>query len=191
MDRHGARRLTMPSAAVAIALLAAFGLGQSSGDRLPSQASRSSARAESATPVLLAPRQALADFELVATGNEPLSLERFSGRVVVLSLWATWCAPCIREMPSLDELAAKTPAVAVVPVNVDAKGLAGAAAFLDQHGLHNLAPYHDASGKLLGMLNGRGLPTTLIIDRDGKVAAIVEGAADWTAPGILEVLRQV
>lgn len=191
MDRHGALRLTMSSAAVAVALLAAYVLEQSSGDRLASPTSQPGARAAFTAPVLLPQRQSLPDFEFVAAGNESLSLDRFSGRVVVLSVWATWCAPCIREMPSLDELAIKMPAVAVVPVNVDAKGLAGATAFLDQHGLRNLAPYHDVSGKLLGMLNGRGLPTTLVIDRDGKVAVIVEGAADWTAPRMLEVLRQV
>lgn len=191
MDRPGASGLTAASAAVVLALLAAYGPGL-----LPSQTSLSTlsqpgARAESTAPVLLARRHALAEVEFAAAGNALMSLRQFSGRVVVLSVWATWCAPCIREMPSLDALATKLPTVAVVPVNVDAKGLDGATAFLDKHGLRNLAPYHDASGRLLGMLNGRGLPTALIIDRDGKVAAIVEGAADWTAPQMLEVLQKI
>ena len=191
MDRIGALRLTALGAVVVLALLAANGLGQSSSEGSPPQMSPLGAPMGSAAPVLLAKRQALADVEFVATASESLSIKHFSGRVVVLSVWATWCTPCIREMPSLDELAAKVPEVAVVPVNVDAHGLAGATAFLEKHGLRNLTPYHDASGQLLGQLSGRGLPTTLIIDREGRVAAVVEGAADWAAPQMWEVLRRV
>lgn len=147
--------------------------------------------ADAQSPVLLDRRVAAPYVEFAGPEGETITLNRFAGKIVVLSLWAPWCAPCVKEMPSLNMLVTLMPGIAVVPVNVDARGLNGASEFLQKHSLTELTPFYDPTGKMLGLLNGRGLPTSMILDRDGKLAAIVEGAADWTSKGMLDLLMRI
>lgn len=191
MDRPGTSRLAGIAVLSALTLIGGYATSGCWGEQAAVAALKTGAPASSRQPKLLTSRLDPPDVAFTGTDGEPLALRRFHGKVVVLSLWATWCAPCIREMPSLNQLAARLPGVAVVPVNVDAGGLTAATAFLEKHALENLAPYYDSTGKMLGLLNGRGLPTSLVIDRDGKIAAVVEGAVDWSSPSMLELLLGV
>jgi len=119
-----------------------------------------------------------------ATGA-PLTLADFSGRALVLNLWATWCVPCRAEMPALDRLQAQAGGkdFEVVAVDVDTAHPERAAAFLDGVAVAALARYADPSGDTLEKLrlNGDalGLPTTLVIDREGCEIGVVSGAAKW------------
>lgn len=191
MDRPGAPRLKGVVALLALSLAGGYTASDCWGSRPAVAMQQQPAPAAVRQPRLLANRLELPEVVFKGASDEPITLKRFSGKIVVLSVWATWCAPCIREMPSLDLLVTRVPGVAVIPVNVDAQGLNGAAAFYAKHSLRNLAPYYDSTGRVFGLLNGRGLPTSLIIDREGKVAAIVEGAVEWTSKEMLELLLRV
>ena len=119
------------------------------------------------------------------------SLRAFRGRVVLLNFWATWCAPCIREMPSLDRLQAKLggEGLTVVAVSEDFKGREVVAPFFERLGLANLVAYLDPDGILASAVGVAGLPTTLLIDRDGRAIGGLEGPAEWDSDEALRFIR--
>ncbi|MEM7043765.1 MAG: TlpA disulfide reductase family protein [Pseudomonadota bacterium] len=129
---------------------------------------------------------------LDAEGNER-SLEDFQGRVVVLNLWATWCAPCRKEMPSLDRLQAALGGddFEVVALAVDRGDLTKVLSFYDEVGIQDLAVYHDKTAKAGRTLRAPGLPTTLIIDREGKEVGRVLGDAEWDGDDVVTLLTAV
>ena len=113
-----------------------------------------------------------------------LTLADWRGRVVLLNFWATWCGPCVREMPALDRLEAALggPGFLVAAVSVDRQGAAVVLPWLERRGIDNLRPFLDSRSTLMGAMAVRGLPTTWIIDRSGRIAAMLEGAAEWDGP---------
>jgi thiol-disulfide isomerase/thioredoxin len=121
----------------------------------------------------------------------PKTLADFSGRVVLLNLWATWCAPCVKEMPALDRLQASfaDSPFTVVALSVDRQGLAAVQPFFTKAGIKHLPVYVDNGGKNMGTLAPRGLPTSWLIGRDGSVLARLEGEAEWDSPAALAVIR--
>jgi thiol-disulfide isomerase/thioredoxin len=117
-----------------------------------------------------------------------LSLSDFKGRALILNLWATWCVPCRAEMPALDRLQAKAggPDFEVVAVNVDTARLERAPKFLDEIGVKTLRRYSDPSADAFEALrlSGKalGLPTSLLIDKEGCEIGVVAGPANWDSP---------
>jgi thiol-disulfide isomerase/thioredoxin len=122
-----------------------------------------------------------------------LTLNSFKGSFVVLNLWATWCAPCIKELPSLDRLATLLPAnrFLVVIVNQDKGGAAVAGPFLDKLGMRYLKRLADPSAKLSRDLSVRGLPTTVIISPTGHIIARLEGTTEWDDTAMVSYLKQL
>ncbi|MFZ3482785.1 TlpA family protein disulfide reductase [Sphingomonas sp. 3-13AW] len=108
------------------------------------------------------------------------SLAAFRGAPVLVNLWATWCAPCIKEMPTLDALAGEGK-LKVVAVSQDLEGRKAAAPFLAKHGWTKLAAYADPTLGLSTGLNAN-LPTTILYDAAGKELWRVQGAMEWTDP---------
>jgi thiol-disulfide isomerase/thioredoxin len=125
--------------------------------------------------------------------GEPASIAALKGKVVVLNLWATWCAPCREEMPSLDRLqAAFDPEeVAVVALSVDRAGPERVRAFLDEIGIEHLTVYRDPKAATTRALRIPGLPATLLIDRNGREVGRVLGIADWGSPEAIEAVRAI
>lgn len=119
------------------------------------------------------------------------SLADWRGKIALLNIWATWCVPCRDEMPALDKLETDLggDAFEVVAVNIDKNGPDKAKAFLQETGATHLALYTDPSGKLFAALKAVGMPTTLIIDRDGKEIARLVGPADWGSPEAKRVIE--
>ena len=113
--------------------------------------------------------------------GEKLTLEKFRGRVVVLNLWATWCAPCIEELPTLDHLQQqlKPLGVIVIALSIDRDGPKIVREFLDENEITNLAVFVDPTMRAQSDLNVIGLPTTIIIDRDGRERGRIVGPAGW------------
>ncbi len=124
-------------------------------------------------------------------GGKDLSLADFRGRLLVLNYWATWCAPCVEEMPALDRLhAALAPeGIEVAAISVDRGGLRQVAPFFEVHGLKHLPVYLDPSGASMRAFAVRGLPTTIVIDRQGRDAGRLEGAAHWDSEPAKRLLR--
>lgn len=126
----------------------------------------------------------LPDFTFAKADGAEISLAELEGKVVLLNIWATWCVPCREEMPQLNELQAELggPAFEVVAINIDKGGPEKARTFLDETGATDLALYTDPTGTLFGTLKAVGMPTTLLIDRDGKEIGRLVGPADWASP---------
>jgi len=127
-----------------------------------------------------------------AAGN-PVAIESFRGKVVILNLWAPWCVPCLQEMPSLDRLAARLPEkdFAVVAVTKDPVGDSPSKATFDRMGLKRLSLYLDPKGALEPEVGGRGFPTTLILGADGAPLAYREGAAEWDSDAMVANLDRL
>jgi thiol-disulfide isomerase/thioredoxin len=121
----------------------------------------------------------LTDIAFLAEGGRQVRLSDFKGRPVVLNLWATWCAPCIEEMPSLDRLQRDFPSIKVIAVSLDKDGEDKVRAFLDENGLRHLKTYTDPSMKALAALGVPGLPATILIASDGTDRGAINGAFDW------------
>jgi thiol-disulfide isomerase/thioredoxin len=112
----------------------------------------------------------------------PVDLARFRGKVVVVNMWATWCVPCVTEMPTLAAMQRAYPDdVVVVPVSVDVDPkLPNAKDFIGVN--EPLAFYHDPRFALQHVLEVKGMPGTVIYDRQGREVARVIGEADWVSP---------
>lgn len=120
-------------------------------------------------------------------------LAEFKGRGMVVNMWATWCAPCVAEMPSLEALSsALAPQdIAVLPLSSDRGGAETVQAWYQQHGINALPILLDPRGALAQAFNARGIPTTVIINTSGKQVARLEGAADWAAPEAQALIRML
>ena len=118
-------------------------------------------------------------------------LAAFTGDLVLLNCWATWCAPCIREMPSLDRLQSELAAdgLRVVAVSVDRGGQAVIDPFLSELGLRNLTVLMDPKFEGARAFVVRGLPATFLIDRQGRIVGGLEGPAEWDSPEAMELMR--
>jgi thiol-disulfide isomerase/thioredoxin len=126
-------------------------------------------------------------------GNET-GLDAFRGKVVVLNLWATWCAPCREEMPSLRGLAAKLdPDEAVVlALSVDRAGQDRVERFIDEiGGAGDMLIYRDPKAAAARTLKLPGLPATILVDAEGNEAGRLLGIADWSGPDALAAVQAV
>ena len=125
--------------------------------------------------------------------GRPRSLADFRGKVVLLNIWATWCPPCRREMPSLDRLQSKLggPDFEVAALSIDRAGIEVVRRFYAEIGIRNLAIYIDSSGKASRELGTVGVPSTLLIDREGRELGRLAGAAEWDAPEMVAFIGRV
>lgn len=120
------------------------------------------------------------------------NLADFAGRTVLLNLWATWCTPCRGEMPTLDRLQHEFggPDFTVVALSIDRAGPDVVRAFFAEIGIESLDLYIDATGGATYTLGAVGLPTTLLIDRDGREVGRLVGPAEWDAPDMVAFIRE-
>ena len=117
----------------------------------------------------------------------------FAGQGLVLNLWATWCPPCVAEMPALERMARLLAAerIAVLPLSSDRGGRAVVEAFYQRIGLTGLGIWLDPRGAAGRALGVRGLPTTIIIDRQGQERARLEGDAAWDQAPLVAAVRRL
>lgn len=125
--------------------------------------------------------------------GHPRTLADFRGKVVLLNLWATWCAPCREEMPALDRLQAElgSPRFVVVAVSVDSQGAEIARKFFAEAGVKSLALYVDRSAQAAFKLGAAGLPASLLVDANGRELSRHLGPAKWDAPEVVDELRRL
>jgi len=127
----------------------------------------------------------------VQDSDHTVDLNRFHGQIVVLNFWATWCPPCVEEMPSLVEMQRhmKTKGITVLAVSIDVDENAYRA-FLKEHGV-DLLTVRDPAQKTPALYGTHGWPETFIIDRNGVIRRKFIGAVDWTEPEITDYLSKL
>ncbi|MEQ8710837.1 MAG: TlpA disulfide reductase family protein [Rhodospirillales bacterium] len=122
-----------------------------------------------------------------------MQLGDFRGKVVLLNLWATWCGPCVREMPHLDKLQAMLGGATfeVIALSSDRGGVDKVEPFFRRTSVDHLEIYLDPKNRIARALGARGLPTTYLIDAEGRLLGSVAGALDWSAPEIVDWLKAI
>lgn len=138
------------------------------------------------------PLKAVPELPFLDGEGRRVDLSEFKDRLVLLNLWATWCAPCVKEMPALDRLQAQLggPGFQVVALSVDRGGKDQVQPFYQRTGVKNLALYLDPSSASMQTLKLRGLPTTLLVDQEGRELGRIEGAVEWDSPEVIAFLRK-
>lgn len=122
-----------------------------------------------------------------------LTLADFRGKVVLLNVWATWCVPCRREMPTLDRLQARLggPDFHVLPLSIDRGGPEVVRRFYDEIGVKHLGVYVGEERSTMSDFGVIGLPTTLLVNRDGKEIGRFVGPAEWDSAEAVSMFRSV
>jgi len=122
--------------------------------------------------------------------GKPTRLADWRGHWVLLNLWATWCGPCVKEMPSLDRMQkAMGSAITVVAISEDRGGMQVVEPFVTKLGVTSLTIGMDAPDGVLSHLKIRGLPTSFLIDPQGNIVAKFEGGSEWDAGPTLTTLK--
>lgn len=137
--------------------------------------------------------ETLPDFPFEDKDGKPRLLKDWEGKVVLLNLWATWCAPCRKEMPSLDRLQKDlgSDKFEVVAVSADRTGIEGAKKFLDQIKVEKLGVYADPTVRIHSGLKAIGMPATVVIDAKGREVGRLVGPAEWDSEEAKTLLRAV
>lgn len=125
----------------------------------------------------------------VTEGSRSVHLADYRGRVVVLNFWATWCVPCIAELPSLMDMQRQLPNVQVLAVSVD-EDTQAYRDYLIQHKI-TLLTVNDATHRSADLFGTYRWPETYVIDQHGVIRRKFIGAQDWTSPEVLEYLRRL
>jgi thiol-disulfide isomerase/thioredoxin len=130
--------------------------------------------------------------EVTAPDGKRLNLGATQGTPVLLNLWATWCAPCVKEMPQLDALAAEYgDSLRVVTVSQDMGGADKVAPFFERMAFDHLEPWMDPDLELGFALESQSLPTTVLYDASGREVWRVVGEHDWSGADVREAIAEV
>ncbi len=129
----------------------------------------------------------LPDLAFNGPDGQPMTLSAFRGKTVLVNLWATWCLPCLKEMPALDALqgALGGQDFTVVAINIDTRNLDKPKAWLAENRITRLAYYADPQAKTFQELRAarkiEGMPTSVLVAPDGCELALLQGPADWAS----------
>ena len=137
------------------------------------------------------PPRPAAQVPFLTPDGAEVTLADFKGRVLVVNFWATWCAPCVKELPSLDRLQLELggEGLLVLAISQDRGGVEVAAPFLKDLDINRLGLFLDPKMKLGRAFGVRALPWTVVIDREGNVVGELPGLAEWDSPEAIRLLR--
>ncbi|MBI3514855.1 MAG: TlpA family protein disulfide reductase [Proteobacteria bacterium] len=160
-------------------------------DTLAEDATRPPIRGAMQSFVLRTPPAPVPEIRFVDAAQQERTLADFHGRVVLLNFWATWCVPCVKEMPALERLQAelKREPFLVLALSQDRAGLPLVEKFYREHGLAGLEMFADKTSTSARSFQLRGLPTSVLLDTEGREIGRLEGAAEWDAPEALALIR--
>ncbi|MBW2238779.1 MAG: TlpA family protein disulfide reductase [Deltaproteobacteria bacterium] len=121
-----------------------------------------------------------------------VSLDDYKGKVVLLNIWATWCPPCVDEMPSMEKLhqELKGEAFEILAVSIDVSGAKAVLPFMKKHKL-SFPALTDTKGAIKSLYQTTGVPESFIIDKDGIILEKVIGPRDWATPGAIRYFRNL
>ena len=119
-----------------------------------------------------------------------VELNKNDGKIKILNFWATWCAPCKKEMPSLDRLSANYPNILIFPINLEKPNPSKTKKFFEDLNIKSLSIYFDTEFELAKKLQLRGVPTTVLLNRDGKEFARIIGEINFYDKKFIEWINQ-
>ncbi|WP_179025842.1 TlpA disulfide reductase family protein [Shewanella sp. Scap07] len=124
--------------------------------------------------------RSMAEIELTTLTGQTINLQQHKGKLVLINLWATWCGPCIKEIPMMEEIRQtnKDNDLVVIPVSID-ESAADIMPFLQQHGLADYQTYHREQYSLDNVLPANVVPATFVLDGDGNLIGFLRGYLDW------------
>lgn len=137
------------------------------------------------------PPKPVPDLEFLDADDRPMRLSNLNGKVRLINLWATWCAPCVSEMPSLDRLQEMLPRdrFVILPISLDGPSKPKVAPFYRDQNLDNLGIYYDKGKKAMSTLGVTLLPTSILVDPAGRELGRIEGDADWDTPEGIALMK--
>ena len=126
------------------------------------------------------------------SSGEDVNLDDFKGKLLILNFWATWCAPCREEMPSLDSLQSNSnfDNLKIFPINLGQENLSKSDSFFKEIGIQDLDIYFDAPITLAKKLSLRGVPTTILFNKKGEEFGRIMGSIDFNDPDFTDWLKQ-
>ena len=122
--------------------------------------------------------------------DKKINIKEFNGNLLLLNFWATWCAPCKREMPSLEKLTNKFPQVKVYAINMEKPNKLKVRDFFRSIDVVSLDPYYDPDFKLVKQFKMRGLPTSILIDKNGDEFGRVIGEVDFVSEDFINLIKK-
>ncbi|HYZ63942.1 MAG TPA: TlpA disulfide reductase family protein, partial [Acetobacteraceae bacterium] len=133
------------------------------------------------------------DIHFTLADGTARTLRDYAGQGIVLNFWATWCVPCVAEMPALAKLAGlvSDARVAVLPLSSDRGGAAAVERFYREKGIEGLPVLLDPRGEAARAFGSRGIPTTVLIDARGRERGRLEGAADWADADAVAAVKEL
>lgn len=135
----------------------------------------------------------LPDAKIFDGDFKPVSLKEFEGKALLINFWATWCTPCVQEMPDLNELQAELGGDKFQVVAIASGSQVGKNpdAFLKEYDLRALDLYLDPHASVMTMMGTKTLPTTLVVDRSGRILGGIQGKAPWASPEAKAILKHL
>ena len=166
-------------------------LGPSGSELTPAVRSAADARKKTVLTPYASPRP-VANVDFEDGQGRQRTLADFRGKVVLLNIWATWCGPCRKEMPTLDRLQQRLGSAdfEVVALSIDRGGQAVVKSFYDEIDVRALAIYVDTTAEASAKLRIVGVPTTLLLDRTGQEIGRVTGPAEWDSREVVETIQR-
>jgi thiol-disulfide isomerase/thioredoxin len=135
----------------------------------------------------------LPNLKFLSAAGKALTLADFRGSGLVVNIWATWCGPCVAELPSFAAIAPGLAAskILVLPISIDFEGLKVVQPFYATHGITTLPILLDPDGTITDTINAHGIPITLIINPAGQLVARLDGGANWNTPATIRRLHHL
>ena len=135
-------------------------------------------------------KKKIENIEFFNSRNKKVILKEYNSKVVIINFWATWCAPCKEEMPHLDNLKAKFKNLEIIPINISDEELIKSIEFFEELNIKNLEIFYGSSLELAKKFKLRGIPTTIIIDKEGYEFARIIGFIDFENMSFLDWLNK-
>jgi thiol-disulfide isomerase/thioredoxin len=133
------------------------------------------------------------DLKFTNAAGKPLTLANYKGSGLIVNIWATWCGPCVAELPTFAAISGTLgkSKILILPISVDMNGSTIVQPFYSSHGITNLPVLLDPDGTATDALNTDGIPVSIIINPQGQLVGRLDGSANWNSPATLALIRQL